>query len=312
MARREGPCRRSKIIYCKGLPNKKVVHIYNIIPIIFVILWSSAFITSKIIVDNAPPFYSLSLRFGIVALFFFFFFIFFSKDKYINFKSFKDASISGLLFHGVYLGGVFFALSRGISATSIALIVSLQPILTSFLARIYLNETLTKFQWLGILLGFSGAIIIIISDLINGLTAAAFFAGIVGLVSSSIGIIWQKKICSDLSLSANNFLQALSASIFHLLLALCFEKFFINFSNNFILAMSWQIFAVSLGAFLILMWLLEKNKANETSTLFFLVPPISALLAYLILEETLTFYDFFGLFLSCIGVYIVSKSQVKV
>ena len=294
------------------MPNKKVVNIYNIIPVIFVILWSSAFITSKIIVDNAPPFLSLSIRFGIVAFLFFLFFIFFSKNKYISFKAIRNASISGLLFHGLYLGGVFFALSKGISATLIALIVSLQPILTSFLAKVYLNETLTKFQWLGILLGFGGAIIIIISDLVHGLTAVAFFAGIVGLVSSSLGIIWQKKVGSDLSLSGNNFLQALSASIFHLFLALCFEEFFIKFSNDFILAMSWQIFAVSLGAFLILMWLLSKKKANETSTLFFLIPPISALLAFLILGETLTPFDFTGLFLSCLGVFIVSKSQIKV
>jgi len=210
------------------------------------------------------------------------------------------------------LGGVFFALSKGISATLIALIVSLQPILTSFLAKVYLNETLNKFQWIGILLGFSGAMVIIISDLIDGLTIIAFFAGIVGLVSSSIGIIWQKKIGSDLPLSGNNFLQALSAAIFHFLISLCFEEFNVNFSNDFIVAMSWQIFAVSLGAFLILMWLLANNKANETSTLFFLIPPISALLAFLILEETFTSFDFIGLFLSCIGVFMVSKTKRKI
>ena len=107
-------------------------------------------------------------------------------------------------------------------------------------------------------------------------------------------------------------MQALSASIFHLFLALCFEEFFINFSNDFILAMSWQIFAVSLGAFLILMWLLSNNKANETSSLFFLVPPVSALLAFLILEETFTSFDFLGLFLSCLGVFMVSKIQIKI
>ena len=101
------------------------------------------------------------------------------------------------------------------------------------------------------------------------------------------------------------------AATFHLLLALCFEEFFVNLSNDFILAMSWQIFAVSLGAFLILMWLLANNKANETSTLFFLVPPISALLAFLILEETFTIFDFFGLFLSCLGVFMVSKVQIR-
>ena len=224
---------RTKIIFYNSLPKKRVIQIFNVIPILFVILWSSAFITSKIIVDNAPPFLSLSIRFGIVALFFFLFFIFFSKNKYISLKAFRDASISGLLFHGFYLGGVFFALSKGISATVIALIVSLQPILTSFLAKIYLKETLTIFQWIGIILGFSGACIILISDLTNGLTLIAFFSGIVGLISSSLGIIWQKKIAANLSLSGNNFLQALSASVFHLLLALCFEEFFLNLINLF-------------------------------------------------------------------------------
>ena len=140
--------------------------------------------------DNAPPFLSLSIRFSIVTCLFFLFFICFSKNKYISFSAFKNASISGLLFHGLYLGGVFFALSKGISATLIALIVSLQPILTSILAKIYLNEALTKFQCIGILLGFSGAIIIIVSDLIDGLTTVAFLSGIVGLISSSLGIIW--------------------------------------------------------------------------------------------------------------------------
>ena len=257
------------INYINSSSNKKVVHIFNIIPIIFVILWSSAFITSKIIVDNAPPFLSLSIRFGVGAFFFFMFFLLFSNNKQISLKAFVDASISGLLFHGIYLGSVFFALFKGISATLIALIVSLQPILTSFLAKIYLNETLTNYQWIGIFLGFGGASIIVISDLVDDLSAAAFFAGIIGLISSSLAIIWQKRIGSNLSLSGNNFLQALSASFFHFLVALCFEDFLIVFSNNFILAMSWQIFAVSLGAFLILMWLLENNKANETSTLFF-------------------------------------------
>ncbi|MDC3116510.1 DMT family transporter [Alphaproteobacteria bacterium] len=275
-------------------------------------LWSSAFITSKIIVDNATPFFSLSIRFGIVALFFFLFFMFFSKSKKISLKAFKDCSISGLLFHGLYLGGVFYALSKGISASLIALIVSLQPILTSILAKFFLNETLSKFQWIGVLFGFFGAFIIITSDIIEGLTIFAFFAGMVGLISSSLGIIWQKKIGSDLSLSGNNFLQALSASIFHLFLAVCFENYFINFSNEFLLAMSWQIFAVSLGAFLILMWLLEHNKANQTSTLFFLVPPISALMAFIILDEQFSYLDLFALSLSCIGVFIVTRFEKKI
>ena len=213
------------------------------------------------------------------------------------------------MFHGLYLGGVFYALSKGITASLIALIVSLQPILTSILAKIFLNETLSKIQLIGICFGFLGTFIIITSDLIEGLTFFAFFAGLIGLISSSIGIIWQKKTGSDLSLLGNNFFQALSATIFHFFLALCFENYFINFSKEFIFAMSWQIFAVSLGAFLILMWLLEHNKANQTSTLFFLVPPVSALMAFIILNEKFSHLDLFGLSLSCIGVFIVTRSE---
>ncbi len=210
------------------------------------------------------------------------------------------------------MGGVFFALSKGISASLIALIVSLQPILTSILAKVYLNENLSKLQCLGICLGLFGALIIILNDLNQDLSFLALIAGVIGLISSSIGIIWQKKIISKLSLSANNFFQAISASILHLILALCFENYYIKFNYDFVIAMSWQIFAVSLGAFLILMWLLENNKANKTSTLFFLVPPISALMAFLILAEQFSYYDLLGLFVSSIGVFIVTKYQTKI
>ena len=286
--------------------------IYNIIPIIFVVLWSSAFITSKIIVDNASPFFSLSFRFIVVSFFFLLFFLIFSKKCFFTFNNILHASISGLLFHGFYLGGVFYALSNGASASLIALIVSLQPILTSTLARIFLNENLSRLQWFGIFLGFLGALIVILKDLNNNLTLLAFCAGLIGLLSSSLGIIWQKKIVSDLSLSANNFIQALSASIFHFILAVCFENYFINFTSSFIIAMSWQIFAVSLGAFLILMWLLQHNKANEISTLFFLVPPISAVMAYIILDEIFVMQDLAGLFISSVGVFIVTKFKSKI
>jgi len=236
----------------------------------------------------------------------------FSKNKAISIRAFYNASISGLLFHGFYLGGVFYALSNGISASLIALIVSLQPILTSILARVYLNEKLTRNQWLGISLGFLGALIIILSDIKEGLTLLAFTSGLIGLISSSLGIIWQKKIVDELPLSANNFIQAFSASIFYILITLCFENYYINFTDSFFVAMSWQIFAVSLGAFLILMWLLEHNKANETSTLFFLIPPVSALMAYFILDEQFSYLDFFALFVSSIGVFIVTKYQSKI
>ena len=281
----------------------------NFFPLVFVILWSSAFITSKIIVEDASPFIALSYRFIIVAFIFFVFFILFSERKFFSFKSVLEALISGILFHGFYLGGVFYALSKGASASIIALIVSLQPIMTAVLAQKILKEFLSKIQWFGILIGFLGAGIVIVSDLNDDLTILALCSGLVGLISSSIGIIWQKRIVNDLSLSANNFLQALGASIFHLLLAICFENYFINFTSSFLIAMTWQVLVISLGAFLILMWMLKYNDAGKTSTLFFLIPPVSAIMAYLILQENFTHLDIFGLFLSSIGVFIVTKNN---
>jgi len=281
----------------------------NFFPLVFVILWSSAFITSKIIVEDASPFIALSYRFIIVAFIFFVFFILFSERKVFSFKSVLEALVSGILFHGFYLGGVFYALSKGASASIIALIVSLQPIMTAVLAQKILKEFLSKIQWLGILIGFLGAGIVIVSDLNDNLTILALCSGLVGLISSSIGIIWQKRIVNDLSLSANNFLQALGASIFHLLLAICFENYFINFTSSFLIAMTWQVLVISLGAFLILMWMLKYNDAGKTSTLFFLIPPVSAIMAYLILQENFTHLDIFGLFLSSIGVFIVTKNN---
>lgn len=281
----------------------------NFFPLVFVILWSSAFITSKIIVEDASPFIALSYRFIIVAFIFFVFFILFSERKFFSFKSVLEALVSGILFHGFYLGGVFYALSKGASASIIALIVSLQPIMTAVLAQKILKEFLSKIQWFGILIGFLGAGIVIVSDLNDDLTILALCSGLVGLISSSIGIIWQKRIVNDLSLSANNFLQALGASLFHLLLAICFENYFINFTSSFLIAMTWQVLVISLGAFLILMWMLKYNDAGKTSTLFFLIPPVSAIMAYLILQENFTHLDIFGLFLSSIGVFIVTKNN---
>ena len=281
----------------------------NFFPLVFVILWSSAFITSKIIVEDASPFIALSYRFIIVAFIFFVFFILFSERKFFSFKSVLEALVSGILFHGFYLGGVFYALSKGASASIIALIVSLQPIMTAVLAQKILKEFLSKIQWFGIVIGFLGAGIVIVSDLNDDLTILALCSGLVGLISSSIGIIWQKRIVNDLSLSANNFLQALGASLFHLLLAICFENYFINFTSSFLIAMTWQVLVISLGAFLILMWMLKYNDAGKTSTLFFLIPPVSAIMAYLILQENFTHLDIFGLFLSSIGVFIVTKNN---
>ena len=276
---------------------------------LFVILWSSAFITSKIIVENSSPFFSLTIRFVIVA-FGFWIFIFFSKENvFIKTIDIYKSFISGILFHGIYLGGVFFSISLGFPASTSALIVSLQPILTNLLAGPLLNELITWRQWLGISLGFLGALIVLGLDTHINFSSIAIISIFLALFASTAAILWQKKISSNVSLVVSNFYQAIGASIFLFFMTILIEVPYINFTFSFILSMSWQILIISFGAFTILMYLIKHDSASKTSNLFFLVPPVSALMAWLLLDEVLTIFDIMGLIVCSTGVYLATKAN---
>ncbi len=278
-------------------------------PFIFVILWSSAFVTGKIIVENSSPFLALFLRFTIVAFGFMVFSIYIKEKIISNFKDFLEAFVIGIFFHGFYLGGVFFAASQGFPVGITALIVSLQPILTCLLAGPLLKEKIVFRQWFGILLGFIGTAIVIGLDLGEKLQIVGFVSSVIALLGVTIGTLWQKRISGNLSLSVNNFYQALGASIFHFSLVFTIENAFLNFTNDFLLAMSWQIIAVSFGAFSILMYMLRVGTASKTVTLFFLVPPTTSLMSWFFLGEFLTKIDILGLVLTTFGVYIATREN---
>ena len=217
--------------------------------------------------------------------------------------------VSGILFHGLYLGGVFYSISKGFPVGITALIVCLQPILTAILAGPVLNEVVTWRQWIGIFLGFCGTLLVLGFDVGDGLPTIGIVASFIALAAVTTGTLWQKKLSEDLPLSVSNTYQALSASCFHLILALSFEDYFINYSIGFVLSMGWQILAVSFGAFTILMLLIKNGSASKTATLFFLVPPVSVLMAWFFLNETITMTDLIGLLIATLGVYIATRSN---
>jgi len=276
----------------------------------FVMLWSSAFITGKIIVENGSPFASLSLRFAIVAFGFYIFSIFINEKIIIKSKNLIEASISGIIFHGLYLGGCFYAFSIGMPASISALIVSMQPILTNILAGPVLKERVTWRQWIGIILGFVGTIIVLGFDVGTSIPLVGLIATFIALLAATTGTFFQKKLSATLPLVVSNFYQATGASIFLFFIMLIFEKPFINLNFSFLLSMSWQIIAVSFGAFTILMYLIKIRSASKTSNLFFLIPPVSAFMAWIFLKEIITPYDFIGLVMCSIGVYIASKNYI--
>ena len=279
----------------------------KIFPFIFIILWSSAFITTKPLIDNSDPFSALAFRFSIVTIGFFLFAIYSNYKILVDRKNFIESFFSGVLFHGLYLGGVFFSISKGMPTGIAALIVTLQPILTNALSGPILNEKVTIKQWIGVFLGFIGAALVLGLDVGSNIPILGLIATIIALISITSSTIWQKKISNNLPLPVSNMYQALGGFTFHLLVIIFFAKPYINFTQTFMITMSHQIFLVSFGAFTILMFLIKNNSASKTVSIFFLIPPTSAFMAWLFLNENLTNLDLLGFLVATIGVYIATR-----
>ena len=279
----------------------------RIYPFIFIILWSSAFITTKPIVDNSDPFSALAFRFFFVALGFYLFAIYSKQSINISNRNLIESLLSGVLFHGLYLGGVFYSISIGMPTGIAALIVTLQPILTNALSGPILNEKVTTKQWIGVLLGFLGAALVLGLDIGTDIPLLGLISTIVALISITTSTIWQKKLSNNLPLPVSNFYQAIGGCLFHILIIILFVEPYIDFTKTFIIAMGHQIFLVSFGAFTILMFLIKKNSASKTVSIFFLIPATSAFMAWLFLNENLTHLDLVGFLITTIGVYIATR-----
>ena len=279
----------------------------RIYPLIFIILWSSAFITTKPIIDNSDPFAALAFRFFFVAIGFYLFSLYSKESIIVNQKNLIETISSGVLFHGFYLGGVFYSISIGMPTGIAALIVTLQPILTNALSGPILGEKVTMKQWVGVLLGFLGAVLVLGLDVGSEIPLLGLVATIVALVAITTSTIWQKKLSNNLPLPVSNFYQAVGGCLFHSLVIIFFSEAYIDFTKTFIIAMSHQIFLVSFGAFTILMYLIKNNSASKTVSIFFLIPATSAFMAWLFLNENLTNLDLIGFLITTIGVYIATR-----
>ena len=279
----------------------------KVFPFIFIILWSSAFITTKPLTDNSDPFSALAFRFFLVSLGFAIYSIYTNQKLLVSKKNIFESLLSGVLFHGLYLGGVFYSVSKGMPTGIAALIVTLQPILTNALSGPILNEKVTFKQWLGVILGFIGSAMVLGLDIGVEIPVMGLVATIIALLAITTSTLWQKKISNNLSLGVSNFYQAVGGFLFHIVIIVFFANPYINFTKTFLVAMAHQVFLVSFGAFTILMFLIKKNSASKTVSIFFLIPPTSALMAWFFLGEKLSNLDIVGFLIATAGVYIATR-----
>ena len=201
----------------------------------------------------------------------------------------------------------FFSISKGMPTGIAALIVTLQPILTNALSGPLLNEKVSIKQWIGVLLGFSGAAIVLGFDIGSEIPTIGVVSTVIALIAITTSTIWQKKLSNNLPLSVSNMNQALGGFVFHIIIIIFFAEPYINLTTTFLIAMSHQVFLVSFGAFTILMFLIKKNSASKTVSIFFLIPPTSAFMAWVFLNESLSKLDFLGFLIATIGVYIATR-----
>ena len=276
------------------------------LPVLFILLWSSAFISAKLGLPHAGPFSFLLTRFVIVFLLFAAIAILLRRP-WPRLEMIPDLVFVGVLMHGFYLGGVFFSIAQGMPAGLSALIVSTQPVLTAALGIWLLDERPAPMQWLGIALGAAGVVMVLWPRLGGDVPMIGFVSCIVSLLAITFGTIWQKRHGGGMDLLSGNAIQALAAASFYAVVVLIFEPYHMTWTGEFTLAMGWLVLAVSLGAVSILMYLIRHGSAAATTSLFFLVPPSSAIMAWIAFGEALGPIGLAGLGVTTAGVWLVNR-----
>lgn len=275
--------------------------------IIFVLLWASAFVSAKYGLTASGPFSFLGVRFAVVSIIFGLIAIVL-KSTWPDRKTLLPTLLAGVLMHGVYLGGVFFAISKGTPAGISSLIVSIQPIITTFLALIFIKEKVRGIQWLGITAGMVGVTMVVMPRLGGAVPMIGLIACLVAVHAMSVGTIIQKRYLGGLDLIAGNTLQAMAAAAFYGILLMTVETYYLEWTLEVTLSMIWIITTVSIGAVSILMILIRSGQMAATSSLFFMVPPVSALMGYILFDEVLGPMGILGVMVASFGVWLVNKS----
>jgi len=278
-------------------------------PVFFVWLWSTGFIGAKYGLPYAEPFMLLFYRMlitliclGLLALW--------MKSKWPSLRSTFHMAVSGLLIHGFYLGGVFYAIAGDMPAGLVSLIVGLQPLVTAFAAIIILKERIAAYQWLGLLMGLVGVGLVLFEKLggAGQLPEFSFLTlgwAVIALIGISFGTVYQKRFGNGISLIPGTFIQYCAATVLFAFGAFLFESQKVDWSIQLILAMGWLVLGLSIGAILLLMRLINRGAASEVASLFYLVPPVTALEAYVLFNEKFEFLALCGGVISVMGVALV-------
>ncbi|MDD5298242.1 MAG: DMT family transporter [Rhodocyclaceae bacterium] len=290
-----------------GLSRLPAVLLARLAPGLFVLLWSTGFIGAKYGLPHAQPLSFLLVRYALVILLMGLLVLAMQAPWPKDLRKCAHIGVTGLLVHGVYLGGVFWAISRGLPAGITSLIVGLQPLLTAAFAGLMLGDKVRPRQWLGLLLGLIGMTLVLSSRVQAGFGIAGFPAALLALVGITLGTLYQKRFCPSFDFRSGAVLQFAPAAVATLLVAGVVEDFRIEWTPSFLFALSWLVLVLSIGAISLLNFLIRSGSAVNVASLFYLVPPCTAVIAWLAFGETLTPLALGGMAVAVWGVYLARK-----
>ena len=253
-------------------------------PAVFVVLWSTGFVGTKYVLHGAEPLTYLAIRMVVVVVLMSIIAAI-ARPQWPNRTGIAHSIVAGLLVHGFYLGGTAVAIAHSIPAGLSALIPGLQPILTSTLANRWRGERVTPLQWSGLLLGLAGVVLILQDRPMSGDAGWGWLASGVSLVSITLGTLYQRRYCGQIDWRAGNLVQYIAVAIFFAVAAWLFEDNVVHWTSEFVLSLIWLAVVLSIGSIGLLYWLIRRSAASSVASLFYLVPAVTAGMAYVLFGE---------------------------
>lgn len=277
------------------------------VPLLFVLLWSTGFIGAKFGLPHAEPLTFLLIRYLLVLALMTLVALAMRAPWPRDARQWLHIGVAGLLVHGVYLGGVFMSISKGLPAGVASLVVGIQPLLTAVGAGWLLKEAVLARQWFGLVLGFVGVAIVVSGKLGSGFGLDALWPALAALAGITAGTLYQKRFCPSFDWRTGAIAQFLPTAIATAVVASLTEDFRVAWVPDFIFALAWLVLVLSLGAISLLNMLIRRGSAVNLASLFYLVPPCTALIAWLLFDERLAGMALVGMALAVWGVYLARK-----
>ena len=278
-------------------------------PPLFVLIWATGFVVARLVAPHAEPLTFLLLRYGLAILVLVAVAVAVRAPWPANRRGWQDGLVAGVLLHGCYLGGVFWAVKHGLPAGIAALIAGLQPLATGLLVGPLLGETVTTRRWFGIGVGFLGAALVIAPKLgtTGGFSVLPLSVCLLATISITFGTVWQKRTGGAADLRTGTVVQYIGAALVTLPMALATEDLRLDFVPALWFGLLWAVLGLSIGGIGLLLVLIRRGAVAGVASLLYLVPPVSALMAYGLFGETLSPLQVVGMVVAAGGVAIASR-----